>query len=295
MAAITNPPFRQICLELGAGVAHSEMLSAEQILRAPGPAPIERCPSERVLIVQLYGRVPRLMAEAASIAEDLGADVIDINMGCPARKVVHQGCGVSLMLEPDLAAMITEAVCNAVSIPVTVKMRTGFSRQRQNATEIARIVVASGARGVVVHARSREAGHTGPTDWDVVADVRDALPPEIPVTGNGGITDLASAQALAAASRCDGLMIGRAARGNPWIFASLAAGREVRPDSEELRRVVLRHFELYLEWGGEDRAVREMRKHLIWYTKGIPGATQIRRALSGLAKAEDLSDLISSI
>lgn len=295
MAAITNPPFRQICLERGAGLAYSEVLSAHQLLLPDKPVPIERCPNEEVLVVQLYGRSPRVVAEAAGVAVEHGADVLDLNMGCPARKVVKQGAGVALMREPDLAAMITRAAVEAVDIPVTVKMRAGYSRGRQNAPELAQRVVEAGARAVTVHARVREAVHTGPVEWEVIRRVRDALPPEIPVVGNGGVTSPAEARAMLDQTGCDGVMVGRAARGNPWIFQSLREGREVRPSRSELRRVVRQHLALYVAWSGEERAVLEMRKHLTWYLRGIPRASKLRQGLSGLRTAADVEDLVESL
>lgn len=292
MASITNPPFRQLCLELGAGLACSEMISAYQLGMTDKPSLIERCPKERVLVVQLYGRSPKLMAHSAKIAMRHGADVLDINMGCPARKVVKQGAGVALMREPELAVMMTRAVSEAVSIPVTVKMRSGFSVKHQNAPELAKAVVEAGARGVAVHCRTREAVHTGPFDWEVIRKVRDALPPDVPVVGNGGVTSPSDAEAMRAQTGCDGVMIGRAACGNPWIFSGRRDDEDRRPANAELRRVVLRHLELYVRWGGEGRAVLEMRKHLRWYLRGFPGAAKLRHALGGLAQAADIVELV---
>lgn len=295
MAAITNPPFRQICLEHGAGLACSEMLSAHQLTSKFEPSLIERCPNERVLVVQLYGRSPRMMASAARLAAEQGADVVDINMGCPARKVVNQGAGVALMREPDLAVMIAEAVVAAVTVPVTVKMRAGFAANERNATDLARAVVEVGVRAVTVHARVREAVHTGPVDWDVIRRVRDALPPEVTVVGNGGVASLDDAEIMLGRTGCDGVMIGRAARGNPWLFTGLARGAVVRPSAVELHRVLVRHFELYTAWGGEDRAVREMRKHLCWYLRGLPGAARLRGALGGLRGSDDVIRLVDEV
>ncbi len=292
MAAITNPPFRQVCLELGAGLVCSEMLSAYQLGMSGKPVLVERCPGESVLVVQLYGRSPRVMARGAKVAAEHGADVLDINMGCPARKVVKQGAGVALMREPELAVLITRAVAEAVSIPVTVKMRSGFHVKNQNAPELALAVAEAGACAVTIHARTREAVHTGPYDWQVIRRVREILPPEVTVVGNGGVTSPEDADAMRSQSGCDGVMVGRAAQGNPWIFQSLRAGEVIRPTLAELRRVVLRHFELYVEWGGEDRAVLEMRKHLRWYLRGFPGAAKLRHALGGLEGSADVVELI---
>jgi nifR3 family TIM-barrel protein len=295
MASITNPPFRQVCLEHGAGLTCSEMLSAHQLVHRGGPRLIERCPGERVLVVQLYGRVPRMMADAARLAIESGADVVDINMGCPAQKVVSQGAGVALMREPDLAVMIARAVVAAVPVPVTVKMRAGFSAGERNAAEMARAVVEAGIRAVTVHARVREAVHTGPVDWDVIRRVRDVLPPDVTVVGNGGVTSPDDSVSMRASTGCDGGMVGRGARGNPWLFTGLARGEAVRPTAAELHRVLLRHFDLYVAWGGEDRAVREMRKHLCWYLRGVPRASVLRGALGGLRSSDDVVRLVDEV
>jgi nifR3 family TIM-barrel protein len=298
MAGITNPPFRQICLDVGAGLTVTEMLSARQLIQPAAPIPIHRCESERTLVVQLFGRDPRQMADAAVIAVDHGADVVDLNMGCPARKVVKQGAGVALMQDVDLAARLTGEVVKAVDCPVTVKMRSGFSRSQQNAVDVARAVVDAGAAAVAVHARVRQEVHTGHFDWSVIADVRRALPAEIPVVGNGGVTSAEDAAALRAQTGCEGVMIGRAARGNPWLFRAIADGRSspsIRPPLPELKRVMLRHLELYVQWGGEDRAVREMRKHLCWYLKGFPGAAKLRHGLSQLDRQRDVETLIGQV
>jgi tRNA-dihydrouridine synthase B len=294
MAAITNPPFRQVCLEAGVGLTVTEMLSADQVCRE-AEVPVERCEAERVLVVQIFGRSPVIMARAARAVVDRGADVVDINMGCPAKKVVFQGAGVCLMREPDLAALVVESVARAVEAPVTVKMRAGFAEGEQNAPEIARRVVAAGAAAVTVHARVRTAVHTGKPDWDVIARVRDALPPGVPVIGNGGITTPEQGLAMGRQTGCDAVMVGRGARGNPWIFDELRRGETLRPDRAELVRVIRRHLELYVDWGGEGRAVREMRKHLCWYFRGLPGASKLRARLGGLGTREQVLALVDEV
>ncbi len=296
MASITNPPFRQICLEAGAGLAGSEMLSAEQLIHAKGGrVPIERCESERHLVVQIYGRSPVVVAQAARIAADRGADIIDLNMGCPAKKVVHAGAGVALMREPRLAQLITEMVVKAVSVPVTVKMRSGFSQGQINAPQIARLVTQAGACAVTIHARTREAVHTGPFDWEVIRRVRDALPAEIAVIGNGGVATPLDAQAIFHQTGCDAVMIGRAARGNPWIFSAITQDRSLEPPLHELQRVMSRHLDLYIEWAGESRAVIEMRKHLCWYLRGLPYAARLRGTLAQLNSRQTMEDLIGRL
>ena len=295
MAAITNPPFRQVCLEAGAGLTVTEMLSADQLTRAELPSVVERCPDERVLVAQIYGRSPVVMARAARLVVEAGADVVDLNMGCPAKKVVFAGSGVALMREPDLARLIVESVVRAVAVPVTVKMRAGFTAGRQNAPEVARVVAEAGAAAVTVHARSREAVHTGPVDWSVIARVRDVLPPEVPVIGNGGVAGPGDAAEMLRSTGCDGVMVGRGARGNPWIFEALRRGEPVRPVRTELARVILRHLDLYVAWGGEDRAVTEMRKHLCWYLRGLPGASRLRGGLGSLRTREAVVELVEAV
>ncbi len=295
MASITNPPFRQICLERGAGLTSSEVLSARQLLRTDRPIPIERAHGEEVLVTQLYGRSPKTVAAAAQVAVNHGADVIDLNLGCPARKVVKQGAGVALMREPELARMITEAVVSAVEVPVTVKMRSGFHHDHQNAPEVARAVVEAGACAVTIHARVREAVHTGPFDWTIITKVRDALPPKITVIGNGGITGHEDAAAMITQTGCDGVMVVRASRGNPWIFADLTNGGADPPTPTERYDVIRQHLDLYVDWGGEERAALEMRKHLCWYLRGLPGAAKLRAALSGLRHRDDVLELLKQI
>jgi nifR3 family TIM-barrel protein len=291
MAAITNPPFRQICLEAGAGLVCSEMLAADQVVRTDREPSVERCPGERVLVAQLYGRSPKVVARAAAVVVEQGADVVDINMGCPARKVVFHGAGVALMREPDLARLVVDAVCRAVRVPVTVKMRAGFDASEVRAPEIARLVVDAGAVAVTVHARTRLAVHTGPPDWEVIRRVRDALPASVPVVGNGGITGLEAAREMTARTGCDGVMVGRGARGNPWIFTSMARGEAVVPAADERMRVMLRHLGLYVAWAGEERAVREFRKHVGWYLRGLRGAVRLRSRLAELHTFADVERL----
>jgi tRNA-dihydrouridine synthase B len=295
MASITNPPFRQICLEHGAGLAGSEVLSAVQLLLPNKPVPIERATGERVLVVQLYGRSPKIVADGARVAVEHGADVLDLNMGCPARKILKQGAGVALMREPELAQMITQAVVEAIDIPVTVKMRAGYDAKAVNAVEVAQRVVAAGAVAVTIHARLREAVHTGPFDWEIIRQVRDALPPEIPVVGNGGVGSPADALAMRAQTGCDGVMIGRGARGNPWIFESLRDPSFQGPTPAQRQDVMLEHLEAYVTWTGEDRAAKEMRKHLCWYLRGLPGAAKLRNRLSHIRQRRDVIDVIEEI
>jgi nifR3 family TIM-barrel protein len=292
MAGVTDRAFRTVALELGAGLAFTEMVSAAGLARGDRktrtylPAPGE---AGRVG-VQLFGGTAEYFGEAARIVSDLPVPFIDLNFGCPARKIVRAGCGAALMREPARVRAIVTAVCSAATRPVLVKIRAGWDDTERNAVEIARIARDCGAAAVTVHGRTARQQFSGAADWAAVREVAAGV--EIPVVGNGDVATAAQADERARASGCAAVMIGRGACGNPWIFReaeALRRGEAVAPPSgEEFARVVLRHYALALEEHGPRTGVHVMRRHLIWYCRGRAGAAEFRRRVSTMERAEDV-------
>jgi nifR3 family TIM-barrel protein len=293
MAAVTNPPMRALCEEMGCGLSLTEFLPAHAIAR--GIEKVTRNMREAVrgrpFGVQIFGRVARDMAEAARAAVRSGASLVDINMGCPAKKVVAGECGSALMRTPDLAAELVAAVREAApaEIPVTVKIRAGWDDAHRNAPEFAARMAEAGAALITVHGRTRTQGFSGRADWRIIRQVKEAV--RVPVVGNGDVVDAASMRALLETAGCDGVMIGRGAMGNPWIFSRLSAALAGRrdpgpPTAAERHATLRRHYQLYLGWCDERRAVREMRKHLGWYTRGLPKSAEFRARIHTLDGAD---------
>jgi tRNA-dihydrouridine synthase B len=291
MEAVTDLPFRTICEELGASLTFTEFLSAEALTRGAAKAVGRMWPSleGRRFAVQIFGREPEALARAAGMAVDVGASIVDINMGCPAKKVTAGACGSALMREPQLASALVAAVRRAVppQIPVTVKHRAGWDEQTLNAATFARSLVEAGAAMITVHGRTRAQGFSGQAQMAPIASVRAALPPEIPVVGNGDVKDVAAYTRMKSETGCDAVMVGRGAMGNPWFFRSLAALEKGAPDPgpptlAERSRVWRRHAELVLVHSPEKMRVHELRKTLAWYSRGLYGGSSLRQRASSI-------------
>ncbi|MBN2802402.1 MAG: tRNA dihydrouridine synthase DusB [Deltaproteobacteria bacterium] len=307
MAGVTNPPFRQLCSELGALYSVTELISCHAIIyfetkpknrtKKRGEktlALMDHYKGESPHVVQIYGREPDLMAEAAKIVEREGADIIDLNFGCPARKVIKNGngSGVALMLDPPLLEEITRSVVNAVEIPVTAKTRLGYSKDAKNGVEIAQRLEASGVELITIHARTREQGHGGDTDFETLKNIVDAV--KIPVIGNGGIKSYEDAENMIEQTGCRGVAIGQGAKGNPWIFREVAGGMG-RPDIRDRVKTCRRHLQFFSDWSGEELAVLEMRKHAAWYLKGFDGAAAFRNRLGEATSLERFNNLLDEV
>ena len=297
MAGVTDLPFRLLCSEQGAGMCCMEMISANAILykNKNTESLLEIHPQEGIVSLQLFGSDPDILSEMAKQIEERPFDILDINMGCPVPKVVGNGEGSALMRQPKLVEEIITALVKAVHKPVTVKIRKGFDEAHVNAVEIAKIAEASGAAAVAVHGRTREQYYTGEADWDIIAKVKDNV--SIPVIGSGDVTDGASAEKMLITTGCDGIMIGRAARGNPWIFRQIAdylkdGTVSPKPDREEVKAAILRHARLQLECKGEYTGIREMRKHVSWYTIGMPHSAKLRQRVNMAESFGELERLV---
>ena len=255
-------------------------------------------PDEKPVSLQLFGSDPKIMSEMAKRIEERPFAILDINMGCPVPKVVKNGEGSALMKEPKLVYEIVSAIVKAIEKPVTVKIRKGFDDDHVNAVEIAKIIEEAGASAIAVHGRTREQYYSGKADWDIIRQVKEAV--SIPVIGNGDVTSPQKAAALQEQTGCDGVMIARGAEGNPWIFSEMIEYEKTgvvppRPDKDEVRKMMLRHARLQLDYKGEYQGIREMRKHVSWYTKGIPGAARLRERINAVESYEELENLLTSL
>lgn len=300
MAGVTDLPFRLLCQEQGAGLVCMEMVSAKAILyhNKNTESLMEIHPQEKAVSLQLFGSDPDIISEMAKQIEDRPFSILDINMGCPVPKVVNNGEGSALMKNPKLIEEIVSKTVRAIHKPVTVKIRKGFNEENVNAVEIARIVEAAGVSAIAVHGRTREQYYSGKADWQCITDVKNAV--KIPVIGNGDVVDGESARRMMEQTGCDGVMIGRATRGNPWIFREMLAyldgkPRVHAPNGQEICDMILRHGQLQLKHKGEYTGIREMRKHVAWYTAGYPHSAAVRRSINEIETFEELEAAVRSI
>lgn len=298
MAGITDLPFRLICRRLGCGMTVSEMVSAKGLLykNVKTTEMLRIDDGERPTAIQLFGSVPAELAEAARMVEASGADMIDFNMGCPVPKIVNNGEGSALMKNPQLAHDILAAMVKAVKIPVTVKFRAGWDDSNRNAVEIARAVEAAGVSAVAVHGRTRQQFYEGKADWSIIADVKQAV--SVPVFGNGDIFTVADGLRMLEQTGCDGLMIGRGADGNPWLFTALAAALrgEPQPQLPSLKERLAQaseHLAMLIDYKNEVVAVKEMRRHISAYLKGMPHAAEFRGRFHKVDTQEQFSQLLA--
>lgn len=297
MAGITDLPFRLICRRLGCGYTVSEMISAKGLLynNIKTKEMLKIDSGERPIAIQLFGSVPAELAEAARIVAESGTDMIDLNMGCPVPKIVNNGEGSALMKQPDLAYEILTAMVKAVDIPVTVKFRAGWDDAHRNAVEIAKAAEAAGVAAVAVHGRTRQQFYEGKADWSIIADVKQAV--KIPVFGNGDIFSAADGLRMLAETGCDGLMVGRGADGNPWIFQQLRAALLNQPYKEQIPlneklELAAEHLRMLIELKGEYISVKEMRRHISAYLKGMPHAAEYRSRFHKMDTYDQFMELL---
>lgn len=302
MAGVTDAAFRPICRQMGAGLTYTEMVSAEALTRGNARSweMAAIAGGERPVGLQLFGHDPEVMrrAVAAVVGSEHPPDLIDLNMGCPVRKVVSSGDGAALMRDPHLAARLVEAACLAAGVvPVTVKIRAGWDASSVNAPAMARGLEAAGASAITVHGRTRADMYEGEADWDVIRMVREAV--SVPVIGNGDVDSGAAALAMFRATGVHGVMVGRAALGNPWVFSCIRAalsGTAFSPPShQEVAGVMIRHLDHLIEIRGPERGIREMRKHAGWYVRGMLGARRFRRLATSISSRDDLVGLVSDM
>lgn len=296
MAGVTDIAFRELCASFGAAYTVTEMVSSKGLVMGDkkSAALLTLGKKEGVAGAQIFGDDPGIMAQAAVKCLAFSPDIIDINMGCPAPKVAMNGGGASLMKDPRLAGKIVKAVRNAVDIPVTVKIRKGWDDANVNAVELAEILEANGADAIAVHGRTRQQMYSGAVDYEIIAAVKRTV--NIPVIGNGDITDICSAAKMLEETGCDAVMIGRGAFGNPWLFRQINAyigSGVILPDPtlEEKMTVMLHHIAKMVEYKGEYTAMREARRHAAYYTKGMRGGARFRKEMSALETYEDLKEI----
>ena len=299
MAGVSDLPFRLLCKENGAAMTCMEMISAKAIYynNKNTESLLAIHPEEGIVSLQLFGSDPKIMSEMAKRIEERPFSVLDINMGCPVPKIVNNHEGSYLMQDPKLVYDIVYAIKRAIKKPVSVKIRKGFDEAHVNAPEIALAAEEAGADCIAVHGRTREQYYSGEADIDIIRRVKETV--KIPVIGNGDVTDTASARRMFEETACDGVMIGRASQGNPFIFKEIECGLKgieyIPPAKEEIKQTILRHADLQLQYKGEYIGIREMRKHLSWYLKGFEGAAALRARINEMDRMDDLRAVVETV
>ncbi len=298
MAGVTDLPFRILCKEQGADLIYTEMVSAKgiQFNNKNTENLLMVSEDERPVALQLFGADPYIMSETAKRIEHRNFDILDINMGCPVPKVVNNFEGSALMKDPKLVGEIVHSISTAIKKPLTVKIRKGFTESTANAVEIAKIAEANGAAAIAVHGRTREQYYSGKADWNIIRAVKEAV--SVPVIGNGDVFTPEDAKRLIEETGVDGIMVARGARGNPWLFRQikeyLETGRKrEKPSVDEAVKMMLRHARLSIEYKGEYIGIREMRKHVAWYTTGYPLAARLRQHVNEIESYQGLENLLS--
>ncbi len=297
MAGITNLPFRTLAREFGCGLAFTEMISANGLVRNTKRSYryLLSSPGDKPLGVQIFGADPGVLCEAVQMAADTGADLIDINMGCPVRKVVKTGAGAALLKEPERVRHILQAIRKATSLPLTIKLRSGWNRGETRALEVASIAQDCGVDAVILHTRSADQGYSGAADWSVIEEVKKKL--HTPVIGSGDVRSPEDAYRMIRTTACDGIMVGRAALGNPWLFNEIIRHLEEQkstlpPSPAEREKIIRRHMEMEINYSGESLGLRNFRKHLLWYTKGIRGGSLFREVVGRIHDKDDILDAV---
>ena len=300
LAGITDAPMRRLCKEQGAALVFSEMISAKGLWYGDKNTSrlLKHYDDEKPVAFQIFGHEPEVMAFAARELSMLTCAAIDINMGCPVPKIVRNNEGSALLKNPELVYDVVAAVVKNSDKPVTVKIRSGWDEESINAVEISHAISAAGASAITVHGRTRQQYYSGNADWDIIADVKRAV--NIPVVGNGDVVSAESALDMIRKTGCDFVMIGRGALGNPWIFKEVTAAWKgekmpVPPSKEDKKHMMLRHLDDLADLKGAYAAVREMRKHVGWYTRGLPGAAAFRKTVNNITDINDLRDAIKNI
>lgn len=297
MAGVTDLPFRVLCKEQGADLIYTEMVSAKGIYykNKNTDALLEIEEAERPVALQLFGSDPEIMGSMAAQIEHRNFDILDVNMGCPVPKVVNNGEGSAMLKTPELAGKVIESIAKSISKPVSVKFRIGFDDINPNIIDFAKRMEASGANLIAVHGRTRAQYYSGKANWDIIREIKKAV--SIPVLGNGDVFTPQDAKAMLEQTECDGIMIARGVRGNPWLFKQVKAYLErgeliPKPSCEELVRMVLRHGKMQADWKGEYMGIREMRKHVAWYTTGYKNSAKLRSKVNEIDTYEDLEQVM---
>lgn len=297
MAGVCDLPFRLLCKEKGCDILYTEMISAKGLYynnKNTGPL-LMTTEEEKPIGVQLFGSDPELLADMANKIEDRGFAFVDVNMGCPVPKIVNNGEGSALMKDPKLIGDIVSAMVKKCRLPITIKIRSGFDEEHINAPEIAHIAEVSGASAIAVHGRTRSQYYSGHADWDVIRQVKERV--TIPVIGNGDINDVFDVIKMREQTGCDGFMIGRGARGNPWIFDEIKTYLETgeikaRHDLHEIKDMMLRHARLMIEYKGEFTGIHEMRKHVAWYSAGFKDSSKLRNLINQVETYDEMVELL---